>query len=60
MEGLSFGVVGGQELGLIHIKFEMSIRHIKMSRRQLTIQVWQVLGRRYKIESSAYGCYLKP
>lgn len=44
MERVSFGVVGGRELGLIYIKFEKSIRHIKMSRKQLAIQVWQGLG----------------
>lgn len=48
MEGAGFGVVGGHELGLIHIKFEMSIRHIKMSRKRLDVLS---LGQRYKIES---------
>lgn len=51
MEGAGFGVVGGHELGLIHIKFEMSVRHVKMSRKRLDVHVWLSLGQSYKIES---------
>ena len=42
---------GGQELDLTHIKFEMSIRHVKMPRKRLDIHVWQSLCWRYKTES---------
>lgn len=44
MEGAGFGVEGGWEPGLIPIKFEISIRHVKMSRKSLDVQVWQNLS----------------
>ena len=37
MGGAGFGVKVDQELGLIHVKFEMSFRNVRMSRKQLDV-----------------------